>query len=306
MSIRHSDIGEALTELTGSSTRELVLVAPFVKAHALQRLLEPVTDSVAVTLVTRWRIDEIAAGVSDVHAYDVVCSRSGRVWLVDSLHAKYFRADRRILVGSANITGAALGWSSHSNLELVARCVAGSDSESFEQSLLRNALLVDDRLAQTFSELQAELRVSESQDVAAAAVAPGDRDSVFDLLPRDPTDVWIAYRDPESDLLSIDVREKLHRLLIGLAIPSGINRRELLSVAVGSALWLVPAVQEFHQWLDGGRRFGEVAAWVRRQSELDRDDGVLRAQTLLRSLLYFIPDRFGRKRPNHTEIVFSK
>ncbi len=90
------DLGLRLTEFAGSTKSEIVLIAPFVKVDPLKRILGAVAADTAVTLVTRWRADEIAAGVSDVGVFEVIDSIGGRVLLLNRLHAKYFRSDDRV------------------------------------------------------------------------------------------------------------------------------------------------------------------------------------------------------------------
>ena len=60
--------GDMLVEhLSGARTRVL-LCAPFIKAGVLKRLLTVIPASVTLDIVTRWRPEEIAAGVSDLEA----------------------------------------------------------------------------------------------------------------------------------------------------------------------------------------------------------------------------------------------
>src|SRR4051812_18305167 len=58
-------LGEGLLEACGTAQEELVLCAPFIKKHVLQRLVDATAPSVGLEVFTRWRPDEVAAGVSD-------------------------------------------------------------------------------------------------------------------------------------------------------------------------------------------------------------------------------------------------
>ena len=105
--------------LSGARTRVL-LCAPFIKAGVLKRLLTVIPTSVTLDVVTRWRPEEIAAGVSDLEIYDLVFDRSGgSLRLLDNLHAKIYVADEAVLAGSANLTATALGWCDDPNIELL-------------------------------------------------------------------------------------------------------------------------------------------------------------------------------------------
>lgn len=137
--------GEALSALCRSAEGRLLLVAPYIKAAALERVLEQTPEIVAVDVVTRWRPDEVAAGVSDLEVLDLVTARpGGRVLLCPHLHAKYYRTGDRALLGSANLTGAALGWSTAPNLELLVEVDPSATAlEAFEAELQSASLQAD-------------------------------------------------------------------------------------------------------------------------------------------------------------------
>jgi hypothetical protein len=139
--ITHS-IGESLTNLCQRAQKELVLVAPFVKADVLDRLLHHINIEVSLTCVTRWHLDEIISGVSDIEVWDLIRERASASLLLRSdLHAKYYRADDECLIGSANLTMAALGWSSRQNLELLVPLVDLNHNFSLDQLKLMKIFL---------------------------------------------------------------------------------------------------------------------------------------------------------------------
>src|SRR5436305_2039515 len=65
-------LGTALEELVASASQDLVLAAPFIKVRVLDRVLNLTEGTVRVTCITRWRAEEIAAGVSDLDVWGVV------------------------------------------------------------------------------------------------------------------------------------------------------------------------------------------------------------------------------------------
>ena len=72
----------------------MLLVAPFIKVGAFQRLLASIADEVSIHCITRWRPEEIAAGVSDLEIWPILRDRPhSRLWLRPDLHAKFYRAD---------------------------------------------------------------------------------------------------------------------------------------------------------------------------------------------------------------------
>ena len=100
---------ERIVALARGAT-EAVIVAPYIKEHSLLRLLEQLPHLERLTCVTRWLAGDIAVGVSDTAVRDLVRSFGGAFRLHPGLHAKYYRFDDAVLVGSANLTDAA--WAS--------------------------------------------------------------------------------------------------------------------------------------------------------------------------------------------------
>src|SRR5438477_11317897 len=103
-------LGDQLLQACGNARSRLTLCAPFVKASVFRRVLDVTPDSVVIELFTRWRPDEVAAGVSDTAVLALLEKRGGSVMLCDRLHAKFVRFDDRTLLGSANLPATALGW----------------------------------------------------------------------------------------------------------------------------------------------------------------------------------------------------
>lgn len=160
-----SEPGLALSTLCRGAEDRLLLVAPYIKAAALSRLLDETPANVAVEVVTRWRPDEVAAGVSDLDVLDIVTARAGgRVLLCPHLHAKYYRTGSRALLGSANLTGAALGWSTSPNLELLVAVDPASDALQAFEAELQSASLQADSVIQK--------AVREAADVIKALLPP--------------------------------------------------------------------------------------------------------------------------------------
>ena len=60
------------------------------------------------------------------------------------LHAKYYRFDWGVFVGSANLTDAALGWSKSPNLEILCRAPQGFEYRVFEEKVLSQAREIGD------------------------------------------------------------------------------------------------------------------------------------------------------------------
>lgn len=139
----HENLGFLLIDLAQETVSSAVLAAPFVKSVVLDRILTALKPEVSLTVVTRWSPEEIVAGASDLGVWDLLQRRpDSKLRLLPGLHAKYFRFDDKVLLGSANLTSMALGWSKKPNLELLVEQNA-EQHVSFEALILSRSFEVD-------------------------------------------------------------------------------------------------------------------------------------------------------------------
>ena len=101
----------ALERLARGADR-LLIVAPYITLDTLRRVLALTSEQALLTCVTRWQRADVTAGVSDVACRTLVAKKGGRFLLNQRLHAKYYRLGDSVLVGSANLTAAGMGYSS--------------------------------------------------------------------------------------------------------------------------------------------------------------------------------------------------
>lgn len=132
--------GQKLLNFCSGAKGRLLLVSPFIKVEALKRILSAIPQEVDdLICVTRWHPDDIYAKVSDLEVFDLLQDRiGGKLYIHPYLHAKYFGSGRKCLVGSANITSKALGWSNPCNLEILVEEDRASFID-FETLLLNSA-----------------------------------------------------------------------------------------------------------------------------------------------------------------------
>jgi hypothetical protein len=98
----------------------VVILSAFIKHNAFEWFKDQIlSNDIEVTVVARWRSDDLVAKVSDLSVYQQ-CQELGWVFKVDQrLHSKLFLIDSSIaFVGSSNLTGAGLGLTEKSNFEL--------------------------------------------------------------------------------------------------------------------------------------------------------------------------------------------
>jgi hypothetical protein len=305
--------GATLHQLCQSATDELWLVAPFIKTAVLQRLLEGVSPSVGIQCVTRWRPEEIAMGVSDIDVWLLLKERgNSQLWLRHDLHAKYYRADQHCLIGSANLTATALGWSAQPNLEILLDVPIHRPSlRGFETQVLAAATIVDDTLYEQTKALVALLEPelkpkSYPEQEREALPSPSmDREVWLPSL-RNPEQLYVAYSG-ERDRLARSVYEMAIADLEALNIPQGLSKSSF-ETYVGYMLLQMPIVKHVDAFVSQPRRFGEVAAYLKTLPCTNIPDFNAKHawQTLMRWLMYFLSTTYESSTPHFSEIFTRK
>ncbi len=305
--------GEQLERLCSEGRQEILLVAPFIKAATLARLLDQIRSDVVVNCVTRWRPEEIAAGVSDLDTWPLLRDRpNSTLWLRGNLHAKYYRADARCLVGSANLTGAALGWSAQPNLELLVDLPAHAPQcVDFERELWLSAITVDDDLHALMADAVAAIQVdlpsliiAEARETYVVSLpAQATQPGTWTPSLRHPEDLFLAYSG-RSDELSSASAENARADLLALNVSLGLSKIAFTR-SVGALLLQHPIVRHIDIFLNRPQRFGAVRDELGRLPCANSPDfdPTLAWQTLMRWLFYFLPARYTRLPSRHSEVV---
>jgi hypothetical protein len=292
--------------LCAGAERDVLLVAPFMKLSILRRLLEHVDGSVDIGVVTRWRPEEIVAGVSDLEVWPLVRDTPRcRLYLCNDLHAKLYCADAECLVGSANLTGKALGMGIAPNLELLVPLPRSIPAvQAFESALHARLVEVDEDLYRTTCDLVRLLLVDAPP--VTLELEPGTpsefaiRLDLWRPTSRQPEDLWLFYRG-DSDELAAGARHSAAMDLEALDLPANLGDASFC-VAVAARLLAMPLVSEVDRFVGvRDRRFGEVQELLEKQ--LPGSDGVRDWQTLFRWLMHFLPNRYVYRRPRHSELI---
>ena len=211
--------GDLATALIAKSD-EVVIVSPYIKLAALDRLLGGVRRYLRLSCVTRWTPEDVVGGVSDVECRASVVGRGGKFSVHPSLHAKYYRFDDRVLVGSANLTMAGFGWAATSNVEILCGPSSDFDAVAFENNLLNDATEISDEEFQYWASVE-QLRGNVDQP-------QGSTEHLLDWIPitREFTNVNLTYFGSAPQIASSDERVLAERDLASLAVPSGLSYRQ--------------------------------------------------------------------------------
>ena len=203
--------------VVASGTSNVFLAAPYMKVDAVRRILRLVSPEVDLTCVSRWRPQDLVSGVSDADCRTLCMEMGGQFRIHPSLHAKYYRFDDAILVGSANLTGAGLGYVQGHNLEVLCGPSNDLDWVSLERNLLQDSRLVCDEEFAWWSGIG-------SFGIEASNFLPEPASPEWRPRTREPDHLWIAYLK-EWDLIPGTGEQHLAELdLKDLRVPTGLNR----------------------------------------------------------------------------------
>lgn len=313
MKHRGHTLGTALEQLCQAASDEILLVAPFIKASAFARLLKSIPITTRLNCVTRWRAADIMAGATDLEVFRIIDEHGGTLWLRQDLHAKYFRGDDNVLIGSANLTNAALGWSSNPNLEILLNAnLKENGLEEFEETLLEAAVCVDENLYQTFLESadnwKLDTRLEDHLDVLVEEAFPYEPQLRLESwIPacRSPADLFRAYQPSETELLPTETFQSGQHDLAILQPPLGLTKDEFEGV-IAVSLLAIPLFNSIDQFVVRPRRFGEVREYLQQEFSLSHEESTRAWQTIIRWIRHFLPERYEYNKPNYSEIIVRK
>ena len=307
-------VGDELLDLVASARSEITVIAPFIKTSVISKIVDCAPKSVRMSCITRWHPHEIKAGVSDIEIWDVLMARGQtKLFLIQTLHAKYYRADERYIAGSSNLTYSALGWSVHPNIELMLSGRVDKDLQLWEADILSQASEVDASFVSYLKQLVDNL---PEQNYILPYDAPGKEQPLFaeTTIPRTHRNSWLPMtRYPEqlyeayngrTRNMTTAARETATVDLLALAIPQGLDEAAFRA-AIAVAVLQMPLIRELDRFLEQPRRFGAVRDHLETIHEYPSDRNATNDwQTTMRWLRFFLPNRYQVSVPGHSEVTF--
>lgn len=290
-------LGDQLLELVSSAKKRVVLVAPFIKVDTLQRVLDaiPISAGLHIDCVTRWRPEDIVDGVCDLEIFEVITDReNAQLWRHPNLHAKFFRADQSCLLGSANLTGRALGWRLPTNLELLVELDMGRhELQKWEKSLMRSCVSVTaelrDLIAHQAANLAAQRPKTTSIDVEH------DDDPSFRWIPHCPSPerlfkVYTGELDEAKMVRS--AFEFAQRDLRTLGPPKGYSEEQFLGY-VADRLQQLEVVQKVVSASSAGVSDTQAAELIAEYIDVSSMIGPTDAWRILKKwMMHFFPEQY--------------
>ena len=217
-----NDVPWKVVEQLFGDANEVLLAAPYIKAETLSQIISRLRVKAALTCVTRWTPTDIALRVSDVECRAMVLEHGGEFRLHPRLHAKYYRFDDIVLVGSANISNPGLSLFSRGNLEILCRPGADFDGQAFEGRLLVESHCPTEVEFAKWSMI-AEMPSSMSwPNVPPMAIGSSD----WRPMTRDPLNLWRVYSGRVEQVASEEERRAALEDIARLGIPAALGEEE--------------------------------------------------------------------------------
>ena len=295
-------MGDILLDLAAGARSQVTLIAPFMKAGVVKRITNTLAPSVELTCITRWYPHELKAGVSDIEIWDILRARGcATLLLIPTLHAKYYRADCRYAIGSANLTATALGWSVRPNLEILLSGETDAQLRDWESCLLSQATIVDESLVRHFKQLVDNLPAAEilltdqilgvDDPLESVYLSSSPEEASWLPMLRYPELLYDAYAGRSAGM-TVGAREAAMHDLLALAVPQGLDQAGF-HAAVAAVLLQMPLMHELDQFLTQPRSFGSARNFLGSLRNYPRNRDPNSAwQTVMRWFRHFLPIDF--------------
>ena len=231
-----------MKSLIEKAQHKVILCAPFIKADVLRVILSVIPPKIPVQIFTRWRATEVAAGVSDLEVLQIATERPYTdLRLLDDLHAKLYLADNECLVGSANLTASALGWSEYSNVELLIPAKPSDPDIDYFLKRLENAEVATVDIRSKIEAMANTLKIIKLEE--GGDISDNSLNHRFAWLPRcaAPDKLYEIYADPKTTVVVTGTKEDGLADIKDLQIRQGLSEADFKSM-IRDTLQFIPVI----------------------------------------------------------------
>lgn len=263
-----SPVSKVIEQRIAAGDELILLVVPFVKLDALNRLLSVSQHHPRLKVIVRWRSEDILAGASDLDVYPSLKKRGIPLYLNPDIHLKlYIFESNHAFNTSGNITMKGLGYSDSPNIE-VGNVVPLVDVDWVNiYRLINDSRPVDDDLYGAYQRMAAA-----ADGTFQVPKLPQFKERLYTIqsLPAtgNPNTLLQFYRHPDrSSLPPEEYRRAIHDL-VTYRISPGLSADTFLS-HLKAQFQATPFVIDFVSLIKGEKslRFGAVNAWIHRKCE---------------------------------------
>ena len=206
---------------SASADNDILIVAPYIKHKILKRFLDVLSaNKNSLTCITRWLPADIASGACDIELFEYIQDYgNGTLMMHPYLHAKYYRAGNRCLIGSANLTGRGLNWIFPNNLELLVELPKDfTGLAKWESSLAESAVEITEEIK---DQIQMEANQLKSDGVTCSLSEEVKEDPEYQWVPSCPAPdrLWDVYKNNSTETIISSTMESAKHDLKALSVP---------------------------------------------------------------------------------------
>ena len=280
---------DIVLDIIRSAHGEVTIVAPYIKSKSLRNLLTELPSTINVlTCVSRWLPQDIASGVCDIDIYEDILAHSGKLLVHPHLHAKYYRAGNRCLVGSANLTNRGLGWTTPANLELLVELPLDfSGLLEWEEALLDSAIPVTEELRDQVSQEAEHLKMDDKIFRMPEVDTGTEKDTAAShWVPTcsAPDRLWNVYKGGGIDTMPSSSWEAAQYDLAALAPPHGLSE-QLFDAYIAGILKQMPIMTEIDHLASTGLTDNQAHTFLAERLEINDPGSSEQAWRVLKAWL---------------------
>ncbi len=248
-----------------SSAENFTIFAPYIRKEVLALLLDGAVEGKKNTIVTSWKPQDVALGISDIDVYPF-CAQNGITLLVNNrIHLKFFVKDdfQACIISSFNISSKGLALAPNFNYELG---VLINDLDIDAKIYFDVIIEESDAVTQSYynqAKEQAEALVLEKQMPEAFRIERDPSDAAFLLtaLPMsDDVETLFEIYHGNTHYEHETLRSAVHDLRL-YKIPESCSEDEFIEV-FGRNFFDHPFIVAFLKYNGAGRYFGDLTSWL--------------------------------------------
>jgi len=292
-----SSVFETIEKLLGDARKSVLMVSPFITLQLFEKLLKKIDNDVEVTLITRFRPDEIAKRLNSLDLFGIMRERSrGELRLSYHLHAKYYRADNVAVLGSGNLTHNGLNTHPRGNHEIMILVDTGfSGISQFEKKISsRSTVPTEEEISDLREVVEGLASISLNRKLE---IVPPLRSRI------DDTPEWIPTCESPSSIFSVylnELREIDPKIvqdakvdLAYLSIPNGINENQFKKY-VRIVIRQSSLMAAFKIELDKNRRLEKQTGinMIEKNLNMNPEEAEKLWFSAINWLTYFFPEKF--------------
>lgn len=311
-----NSFSEKIAEYIVSEVKDrLLIITPYIKVNALERLLENLPPKVKVSIVTTWSLEDLGYGSSELALYPYCKERNYSLYLNSRVHLKVISCDLDTCIfGSANITHSGLAHRDNYNYEIYSeKTHLDKEGRNYLNQIFFESDIVTERVYQWYLKKVDSLPKTPRiiSDNTAPYEVEEEKEFLISSLPMSltPSTFYTLYTSGFDSDDSIAVECGIHdKVLYGIG--ENLSEKDFYS-QLREMFFSQPFISSLLSFIDEskeGRYFGEVKEWIQKNCTdvpvPSRRDLTGNIQVLYRWISTLSNHEYIIDKPNYSERIW--